>query len=223
MRPMMDKDLEVFVDASFCKAAATDCNIARSQHGYVINYEGCPLLWKSQLQMEVALLSTESEYTCCLSYVLVRDVIPVMELLKENGVHTSKHNLPHCITFILYILASNQSCFQCILKWLWTQMWSIITCVVSWSHLAIMWNWKLTFQASKSLNCEVHQMSWKLHANVKTPFRPLDAVYLNLLLVSSCCQLPKLQLKKSLTLTQHDFIGFPSFEPALKPCKQSGM
>jgi len=86
MKPMSDKDLEVFVDASFCgdwdpKEAATDRDTARSRHGYIIKYAGCPLLWKSQLQTEVALSSTESEYTG-LSYAL-RDAIPVMELLKE--------------------------------------------------------------------------------------------------------------------------------------------
>jgi Reverse transcriptase (RNA-dependent DNA polymerase) len=86
MQPMTNKDLEVFVDASFCgdwdpKEAAADRDTARSRHGYVINYAGCPLLWKSQLQTEVALSSTESEYTG-LSYAL-RDAIPVMRLLRE--------------------------------------------------------------------------------------------------------------------------------------------
>lgn len=86
MKPMSDKDLEVFVDASFCgdwdpKEAATDRDTARSRHGYIINYAGCPLLWKSQLQTEVALSSTESEYTG-LSYAL-RDAIPIMRLLRE--------------------------------------------------------------------------------------------------------------------------------------------
>jgi hypothetical protein len=84
MQPMTDMDLEVFVNASFCgdwdhpKEATTDRDTARSRHGYIINYAGCPLLWKSQLQTEVALLSTESKYTG-LSYAL-RDAIPVMEL-----------------------------------------------------------------------------------------------------------------------------------------------
>lgn len=68
MKPIMDKDLEVFVNASFCgdwdpKEAATDRDTARLRHGYIIKYAGCPLLWKSQLQTEVALSSTESEYT----------------------------------------------------------------------------------------------------------------------------------------------------------------
>ena len=50
-------------------------------------YAGCPLLWKSQLQTEYSMSSTESEYTG-LSYAL-RDAIPIMELLKEmkaNGI-----------------------------------------------------------------------------------------------------------------------------------------
>jgi hypothetical protein len=83
---MTDKDLEVFVGAKFCrdwdpKETALDHDTARSQHGYIINYAGCPLLWKSQLQTEVALSSTGSEYTG-LNYAL-RDATPVMKLLKE--------------------------------------------------------------------------------------------------------------------------------------------
>ena len=37
---------------------------ACSQHGYIIKYNGCPILWKLQLQLQlkVALCSTESEY-----------------------------------------------------------------------------------------------------------------------------------------------------------------
>ena len=86
MKPMPDRELEVYVDASFCGdwdpiEAAKDRDTARSRHGYIVNYAGCPLLWKSQLQTEVALSSTESEYTG-LSYAL-RDAIPVMQLLQE--------------------------------------------------------------------------------------------------------------------------------------------
>jgi hypothetical protein len=86
LKPMSGKDLEVFVDASFCgnwcpKEVASDRDTARSRHGYIIRYAGCPLLWKSQLQTKIALSSTESEYTG-LSYAL-RDAIPIIELLKE--------------------------------------------------------------------------------------------------------------------------------------------
>ena len=38
-----------------------DRDTARSRHGYYIMYAGCPILWKSQLQNEIALSSTESE------------------------------------------------------------------------------------------------------------------------------------------------------------------
>jgi hypothetical protein len=44
-------------------------------------YEGCPLLHKSQLQTEIALSTTESEYIG-ISYAL-RDAIPIMNLLQE--------------------------------------------------------------------------------------------------------------------------------------------
>ena len=56
--------LEVFVDASFAgnwdkKDAQTgNHDTERSQHGYIILYYGCPLIWKSQMQMEIALSST---------------------------------------------------------------------------------------------------------------------------------------------------------------------
>ena len=44
-------------------------------------YKGCPMSWKSQLQTEICLSSTEAEYTG-LSYAL-REVIPIMQLLEE--------------------------------------------------------------------------------------------------------------------------------------------
>ena len=87
MGPSTDKKLEVFVDASFCgdwdpSEANKDHDAARSRHGLIVNYAGCPLLWKKlQLQTEIALSSTESKYTG-LSYVLC-DTIPIMQLLKE--------------------------------------------------------------------------------------------------------------------------------------------
>jgi hypothetical protein len=85
LRPSKGKDMEVFVDADFSgnwhAEESWDRDTARSRHGFIVMYAGCPILWKSQLQTEIALSSTESEYTG-LSYAL-RDAIPVMELLKE--------------------------------------------------------------------------------------------------------------------------------------------
>jgi len=44
-------------------------------------YASCPILWASQLQMEIVLSSTESEFIG-LSTAL-RATIPIMELVKE--------------------------------------------------------------------------------------------------------------------------------------------
>jgi hypothetical protein len=83
--------LEVFVDAEFSgnwdpEIAHFDKDTARSRHGYFVMFAGCPIVWASQLQTEIALSSTESEVTG-LSYAL-RSAIPMMCLmneLKQNG------------------------------------------------------------------------------------------------------------------------------------------
>ena len=106
LKPDSSRDLEVFVDADFSgnwdsKNAAQDRDTARSRHGYIISYKGCPIIWKSQMQTEIALSSTESEYMG-LSYAL-REAIPIMDLLKEM----QKHKFPigktkasiHCKVF----------------------------------------------------------------------------------------------------------------------------
>jgi len=85
LKPTAERGLEVFVDADFAgnwdQDETDDRDTARSRHGYLIMYAGCPILWKSQLQTEVALSSTESEYTG-ISYAL-RDAIPIISLFKE--------------------------------------------------------------------------------------------------------------------------------------------
>ena len=79
------RGLEVWVDADFSdnwnRSESEERDKAISIHGYVIMYEGCPILHKSQLQTEISLSSTESEYTF-ISYAL-REAIPIMILLRE--------------------------------------------------------------------------------------------------------------------------------------------
>ncbi|CAJ1929167.1 unnamed protein product [Cylindrotheca closterium] len=93
LRPDRTKGLEVYVNADFAgnwdPKEYEDCNTARSRHGYFINFAGCPILWKSQLQTEIALSSTESEYTG-ISYSL-REAIPIMNLFKEMMI---KYEIP---------------------------------------------------------------------------------------------------------------------------------
>ena len=97
--------MEVYVDADFAgnwdPKEYEDRDTARSRHGYIITYAGCPILWKSQLQNEVSLSSSESEYTG-LSYAL-REAIPIMNLFKEMiaigmPIESSKAKV-HCKVF----------------------------------------------------------------------------------------------------------------------------
>jgi len=85
IRPNRKQELEVYVDVNFAGDWLPDYgngeDTARSRHGYIIQYSNCPILWKSQLQGEITLSSTELEYTG-ISYAL-RDAIPIMQLLGE--------------------------------------------------------------------------------------------------------------------------------------------
>jgi hypothetical protein len=67
LRPVKGKGLKMFVDADFSgnwdPKESWDRDTARSRHGYIIKYDNCPLLWKSQMQTEIALSSTKSKYT----------------------------------------------------------------------------------------------------------------------------------------------------------------
>ena len=75
-----------------------DAENVMSRTGYVVMYTGCPLLWCSKMQTEVALSTTEAEYIA-LSQSL-REVIPIMQLLKEiNEVFPTLIRIPkiHCM------------------------------------------------------------------------------------------------------------------------------
>jgi Reverse transcriptase (RNA-dependent DNA polymerase) len=105
LRPDKSKSLEVFVDADFAgnwdpDIAGQDRSTARSRHGYYICYGGIPIAWKSTLQQEIALSSTESEITG-LSYAL-RETIPIIRLLEEMeelGYPVSGGTKVHCEVF----------------------------------------------------------------------------------------------------------------------------
>lgn len=81
---------ECFADADFCglwdkETADTDPSTAKSRSGYLIRFAGCPLLWASKLQTEMALSTTEAEYIS-LSTAL-REVIAIMQLFEEMREH----------------------------------------------------------------------------------------------------------------------------------------
>ena len=81
-----DESFKVYVDSDFCGqwdriTAEEDASTSKSRTGHVITYAGCPFLWNSKLQTQVALSTTEAEYIA-LSQAL-RNTIPIMQLLKE--------------------------------------------------------------------------------------------------------------------------------------------
>jgi Reverse transcriptase (RNA-dependent DNA polymerase) len=85
-KPTKTSSLNLFVDSDWSglwdkTIAATDSSTARSRHGFILEYCGCPLIWASQLQTEIALSSTEAEYIG-LSKAL-RETIPIMNILQE--------------------------------------------------------------------------------------------------------------------------------------------
>ena len=54
--------------------------MAKSRTGYVIMVAGCPLLWVSKLQTEVAVSTMMAEYIALSQYM--RDMLPLKELVK---------------------------------------------------------------------------------------------------------------------------------------------
>jgi hypothetical protein len=85
MRPNNDQ-LQVWANADFSgdwiqDESMEEADTARSWTGYVIAFLGCSIMWKSQLQTEIALSSCESKYIA-LSQAL-RKVIPIIRLIQE--------------------------------------------------------------------------------------------------------------------------------------------
>lgn len=102
----VDESLHLYADADFAgnwvkDVAQTSIDTARSRTGYVLMHAGCPVIWASKMQTEIALSSTESEYVA-LSQGL-REVLPLMGLIKEladAGFHLNRQTpIVHCKAF----------------------------------------------------------------------------------------------------------------------------
>jgi hypothetical protein len=69
-----------------------DTTCVKSRTGYVLTFAGCPILWVSKLQTEIALSTLHAEYVA-LSQSL-RDLLPVkdlvIELLEGMGLDSGK-------------------------------------------------------------------------------------------------------------------------------------
>eukprot|EP00804_Cyclotella_cryptica_P010321 CCRYP_012254-RA/>CCRYP_012254-RA protein AED:0.10 eAED:0.03 QI:0/0/0/1/1/1/3/0/1268 len=85
MTPSPDPRIDCYPDVDFAglygHEDARDPHCARSRTGYVILAFGCPVLWCSRLQTEIALSTMEAEYvalsTAC------KDLLPLVSLIRE--------------------------------------------------------------------------------------------------------------------------------------------
>jgi hypothetical protein len=83
------------------EGAGEDIDTARSHHSFIVSHAGCPLFWKSQIQTENALSSTEAEFIVL--DTATRAAIPIQRILmemKELGfpVITGQNSI-HCSVF----------------------------------------------------------------------------------------------------------------------------
>ena len=111
-KPDINKGLECYVDTDFAdgwdKANAYNSTAVMSRTGYIIIFCGCPLIWCSKIQSEIAPSTTEAEYIA-LSQA-TREFLPMMELLKEiNEVFSLNLSSPkiHCKVY-----EDNESCIS---------------------------------------------------------------------------------------------------------------
>ena len=85
LKPLTELSLDCHVDADFAGLWGTEdpesVNCFRSRSGYIFTVAGCPVIWKSKLQSEVALSTMQAEYIA-LSMSL-RDLIPFQHLLRS--------------------------------------------------------------------------------------------------------------------------------------------
>ena len=87
LNPTEDLCLDCYPDADFAglwgREDPQDPHCVRSRTGFLITLSGCPVVWSSKLQTEIALSTMEAEYialsTAC------RSLLPVADLLKELG------------------------------------------------------------------------------------------------------------------------------------------
>jgi len=87
MRPLSNLQVDCYPDADFAglynQEDSQDPHCVRSRTGYVILLAGCPVLWKSKLQTEIALSTMEAEYVALSQSC--KDLFPLLDQIKELG------------------------------------------------------------------------------------------------------------------------------------------
>ena len=85
MTPTVEPRVDCYPDADFAglygHEDVQDPHCARSRTGYVILAFGCPILWKSKLQTEIALSTMEAEYVAMSQ--ACKELFPVVDLIRD--------------------------------------------------------------------------------------------------------------------------------------------
>ena len=83
--PSNSLKMDCYVDADFAGLYGheheQDPHCVKSRSGFVIFVGGCPILWSSKLQSEIACSTMEAEYIACST--ACRDLLPLMDLVRE--------------------------------------------------------------------------------------------------------------------------------------------
>eukprot|EP00984_Skeletonema_dohrnii_P035296 scaffold34901_cov389-Skeletonema_dohrnii-CCMP3373.AAC.1 len=111
-RPDPTKGLECHVDADFAGGwtigETSNPEVLLSRTGFVISYAGCPIFWRSKLQTEIALSTTESEYIAL--SMAMREVLPFLNLMNElRDIIPMKSSEPK---FYCKVWEDNRSCIK---------------------------------------------------------------------------------------------------------------
>ena len=96
MQPKPMKGIECYVDADFAGVwipyDPTDNRNLLFRDGFIIMFCGCAISWVSKLESVIALSTAESEYITL--SMEMRQVLPLLELMKEVNVYLKIEELP---------------------------------------------------------------------------------------------------------------------------------
>lgn len=85
LTPSNNFDVHCYVDADFAGTWSVEDDqepvSVKSRSGHLITFMGCPLLWSSKMQSQIALSTMEAEYIALSNSM--RDLIGIREILKE--------------------------------------------------------------------------------------------------------------------------------------------
>ena len=84
LQPSTTMGIDCYVDADFAGLWGfedpQDPSSARSRTGYLLCFAGCPIVWTSKLQSDIALSTMEAEYNA--PSMALKDLLPLKRLVE---------------------------------------------------------------------------------------------------------------------------------------------